>query len=140
MDTMNVHYPHKRNFRLDTTQRLPVANAWFKDDQFLTRFLQAYVLLIPEGERFIIRSCRALAHRASPELHDALEELFFQEGRHAREHRRVVDTMRLNGIEIDGFRAIVNWLSYQVLEPLFPAPVRLAAAAAIEHHNATIAK
>ena len=48
--------------------------------------------------------------------------------------------MRLNGIEIDGFRAIVNWLSYQVLEPLFPAPVRLAAAAAIEHHNATIAK
>ena len=132
-------YPMKRNFRLSPHESLFDPGAWFEDDSFATQVLNAYTLLIPEGERFIIRTCRAWLHRASPALQEELQGLFFQEAGHSREHRRVVDAMREQSLGLDFFQARVSWLSHRLLEPLFPAIVRLSTASAIEHHNAAIA-
>jgi predicted metal-dependent hydrolase len=65
--------------------------------------------------------------------------VFFQEGAHSREHERVLKAMRADGLSLDVFRKLVEWFSYRLIEPLTPLRLRLATAAAIEHHNAVIA-
>ncbi len=76
--------------------------------------LNAYTLLIPNGERFIIRSCRHYWSQIAPDLREELEGLFFQEGAHSREHRRVLEAMHADGLSLDAFRTIVEWFSYRV--------------------------
>ncbi len=137
--TTSVHVLQKRPFRLDGTDGLSGSGDWYDGNPLTTQLFNAYTLLIPNGERFIIRSCRHYLNRTAPELREELEGLFFQEGAHSREHRRVLEAMHAGGLSLDVFRAIIEWLSYRVLEPLTPAKFHLATAAAIEHHNAVIA-
>src|SRR5947208_9664312 len=92
-----VHTLQKRPFRVyanDRNDRCSTSADWYDGNPVATQLLNAYTLLIPSGERFIIRSCRHYFDRIAPELKDELEGLFFQEGAHSREHKRVVDVMR----------------------------------------------
>jgi len=133
-------YPlQKRTFRLDEREALCARDAWFDGKPFATQFLHAYSLLIPQGERFIIRACRALLDRAGPASRKELQVLFFQEGSHSREHARMVEAMSAEGLSLNVYRRWLNWFSYRLLEPISPRALRLATAAAIEHHNAAIA-
>jgi glycine C-acetyltransferase len=111
----------------------------FGGQSVATQFLNAYSLLIPQGERFIIRTCRRYLDRAGPELKEELRCLFFQEGSHSREHARMVEDMHAEGLGLKLFRRLVEGCSYRLFEPISPPALRLAAAAAIEHHNAAIA-
>src|SRR5207247_3612447 len=86
-----------------------------------------------------IRTCKMYLSRIEPELREELERVFFQEASHSREHQRVLEAMSANGLGLEIFRKLVEWLSYHLLEPLTPLKLRLATAAAIEHHNAVIA-
>jgi len=43
------------------------------------------------------------------------------------------------GLGLDRFRALTEWIAYRLLESATPESLRLATAAAIEHHNAVIA-
>ena len=134
--------PHtlpKRPFRLDAQDGLSPRGDWFAGMPLASQFLNAYTLLIPEGERFIIRSCRRYLDRADSGLRKELSGLFFQESAHAREHRRVLAAMRKEGLGLDLFRRLAERILYRLLEPLTPSKLRLATAAAIEHHNAAIA-
>ena len=115
------------------------SGVWYDGKPLTTQLLNAYTLLIPSGERFIIRSCRRYLSRIAPELGEELERLFFQEGSHSREHGRLLKAMRADGLSLDSFRKFVEWWSYHLLEPLTPPKLHLATAAAIEHHNAVIA-
>lgn len=135
----SAHTLQKRPFRLDAQDGLFPGGAWFAGRPLATHFLNAYTLLIPEGERFIIRSCRRHLDRADTGLREELSRLFFQESGHSREHRRVLAAMREEGLGLDLFRHLVEGISYRLLEPLSPTKLRLATAAAIEHHNAAIA-
>lgn len=135
----NAHTLQTRAFRLDDRDALCAGSAWFDGKPLATQFLNAYTLLIPEGERFIIRTCRPHLDRADPGLRDELCRLFFQEGSHAREHARVVEAMSAKGLGLNLFRKLVERFSYRLLEPFSPSKLRLATAAAIEHHNAVIA-
>ena len=139
MSAANAHSLQARAFRLNDRESLCLEGAWFEGKALATQFLNAYSLLIPQGERFIIRSCRAHLEQAEAPLRKELHGLFFQEGNHSREHARMLEAMRAKGLGLDGFRAIVDWCSYRLLEPLTPSKLRLATAAAIEHHNAVIA-
>ena len=47
--------------------------------------------------------------------------------------------MRKEGLGLDLFRRLAERILYRLLEPLTPSKLRLATAAAIEHHNAAIA-
>jgi glycine C-acetyltransferase len=129
----------KRNFQLNQNEKLFDSGVWYEGNPFVTQLLNAYTLLIPEGERFIIRTCKPYLNRAEPELREELKRLFFQESAHSREHGRVLKVMRAQGLSLDLFEKITNFLSYRLLEPLFPLKLRLSTAAAIEHHNAVIA-
>jgi len=111
---------------------------WFVGRPFTTQLLNTYTLLVPGGEKFVIRSCRQYMDKASAQLQDELMTLFFQEGSHSREHERMLKAMQKRGLDSKVFRAIVDWMAYRFLEPLTPRKLRLATAAAIEHHNAVI--
>ena len=52
------HALQKRLFELDGTDRLSCSDDWYDGNSLTTQLLSAYTLLIPHGERFIIRSCR----------------------------------------------------------------------------------
>ena len=137
--TTAPHVLQRRRFRLDPHDKLSVRGAWFGGEPRATQLLNAYTLLVPQGERFIIRTCRRYLDRADAGLREDLQRLSFQEGGHAREHGRLLAAMRRDGLSLDRFRQLVDGFSYGVLEPLSPAMLRLATAAALEHHNAVIA-
>jgi predicted metal-dependent hydrolase len=137
---MSAAVLQKRAFRLNGSEVLCGRGAWFGGRPLATQFLNAYSLLIPEGERFVIRACSAYLDRVGPELQAELKALFFQESSHSRQHGRMVEAMQAQKFALDPFRKVIEWLSYRVLEPLVPPGLRLATAAAIEHHNAAIAE
>ena len=54
----SIHTLQKRPFRLDGNDKLSCSDDWYDGNPLTTHLLNAYTLLIPNGERFIIRSCR----------------------------------------------------------------------------------
>jgi predicted metal-dependent hydrolase len=139
MSDASAHALQERPFQLDPNDALSASGAWYDGQPLTTQLLNAYTVLIPEGERFIIRSCSRYSPQAASELQKELKKLFFQEGQHSREHQRVLDAMRAEGLSLDILRWLIARFCYGLLEPLAPPKLRLATAAAIEHHNAVIA-
>lgn len=139
MTAASAHALQRRPFRLDENETLCASGAWYDGKPLSTQLLNAYTLLIPEGEQFVIRTCAPYLQQASLELRDELRKLFFQEGQHSREHGRVLKAMHADGLSLDSVRKPMEWIFYRVLEPSSPRKLRLATAAAIEHHNAVIA-
>ncbi len=139
MNPAATHALQERNFRLDGGQELSARGLWYDESPLSTHLLNAYTLLVPEGERFIIRTCRRYLGRITLELKAELETLFFQEGSHSREHQRVLKAMQNDRMGLDTFRTIIGWICYRLVEPVTPLKLRLATASAIEHHNAAIA-
>jgi 8-amino-7-oxononanoate synthase len=138
--TVNIHRLKKRAFQLrNDCGAAAAAQAWYGNKPYQSDFLNAYTFLIPNGERFIIRTCSRYLERADATLTSELTSLFFQESSHSREHSRVVKALAQHGVREPGFFRLADWFSYRVLEPFSLASWRLATAAAIEHHNAVIA-
>jgi predicted metal-dependent hydrolase len=129
----------RRSFRVDQGGALRDIDAWYGGNLLSTQLLNAYTLLIPEGERYIIRTCSRFLAQVPPALRGELRNLFYQEGRHSREHARVLNAMRSAGLSLGGLRKPIEWFFYRLLEPCSPLKLRLSTAAAIEHHNAAIA-
>ena len=139
MIAVDNHALTKRNFRLKKHGKLFDLIAWYRNNSFVTQLLNAYTLLIPDGEQFIIRTCKPYVGQTHFELKEELKRLFYQEGAHAREHDKILGAMRAQGVGLDAFGGFIKTLSYRLLEPLFPRTLRLATAAGIEHHNSVIA-
>src|SRR5689334_4182528 len=99
----------KRPFRFEETRDFSTAGVWYNGSPWLTQILNAYTFLIPGGERFIIRSCKACEPAAGPQLREELKALYFQEGSHSHAHARVLDLMRREGLGMDCFRSAVDW-------------------------------
>ena len=128
----------KRDIKLSFNKS--IERQWLKSRPFENHWLNAYVILIPDGERFIIRSCRKHLDRLSPSLQEDIRGLFYQEGQHSLQHRHALQVYRNQGYRIDGFRKMSSAVCYRFLEPLFPDISALSTAAAIEHVNAFIAE
>lgn len=135
----NTHTLQKRDFHLDEENMPSTKGVWFKNKPLITQLLNSYTLLIPNGEGFIIRTCNRYLKQVRPELANELRMLFFQEGSHSREHGRLLKSMQDEGLGLNSYRKLCNLFFYKILEPLTPLKLRLATAAAIEHHNAIIA-
>jgi len=116
------------------------ARCWFRGDWGRTCFLNAYTLLIPEGELFIIRTCKSYLARVSPALADDLRGLFHQEGSHSREHLKALAHLGTQDYAFSGYLKASNYLAYRLMEPTFPRVFALSTAAAIEHINASLAE
>ena len=113
---------------------------WFGGDWGTTAVLNAYTLLIPEGESFIIRTCKAFLPQQSPALADELRTLFHQEASHSREHQKALGFLRTQGYAFDRFVKLSSFVAYRLAEPAAPRTFALSTAAAIEHINASIAE
>lgn len=118
----------------------PLTAHWFNNDPFDTHFLNAYTLLIPDGEKFIIRSSRRFLSRLTPELREESTRLFYQEAQHSAEHSKVLDLLRDEGYKIDSFIAATNMVAYKICERVGPKSLLLATCSGIEHINASIAE
>lgn len=115
------------------------AGVWYENKPLSTQLLNSYTLLIPNGENFIIRTCSRYLKEVTPELADELKVLFYQEGSHSREHGHLLKSMQTEGLGLDIYCKLCNLFFYKILEPVTPLKLRLATAAAIEHHNAILA-
>ena len=106
--------------------------------------MNSYTLIIPDGEKFILRSTRPYAGRLDGELRNRLLGLGAQEALHSREHERFYANLRIQGYKVDGYLTAYRFISYKVLEKLgllmFGPGLMLSTAAAIEHINAVIAE
>ncbi len=114
-------------------------SSWYQGDVVKTAFLNAYSLLIPDGEKFIIRNVKAFDAFFSEGLRNEVGTMFYQESLHSKEHRKAVEFLEARGYRVERFMRGVNRFCYGVLEPKFPKVLRLSTASGIEHINAVIA-
>lgn len=128
----------KRKIELNFNEAID--RQWLKNKPFENHWLNAYVILIPDGERFIIRSCRKFCDRLSLSLQEDIRGLYFQEGQHSIQHQHALQVYRNQGYRIDGFRNLSSTFCYKIFEPLFPSILALSTASAIENINACIAE
>ncbi len=113
---------------------------WFAGSVALTSVLDVFTLIIPDNERYYIRTLQ----RALPRIHDAalrqqVLAFFRQEALHGDAHRRYWTNLRDEGLRLDRFTGAVGALLYRFVEPLLPLRIRVSTVAAIEHVNAYLA-
>lgn len=117
---------------------------WFDGSAFKTHWLNSYTLIIPEGEKFILRSAKHYLSRADDELRARVLGLASQEALHSREHERFYKNLSLQGYSVDGYLKFYRFLSFNVMEKLgaalFGHGLLLSTASAIEHINVMIAE
>jgi len=128
----------KRKVDLEFTGDIP--KHWANDDPFLSHWLNAYTLLIPDGERFIIRSCKKYSNNISLDLADEIRGLYYQEGQHSVQHKKALDVFQQQGYRVNWFKVWSSFICYRILEPIFPNVSALSTASAIEHINAVVAE
>lgn len=117
-----------------------LARHWCGGKPFKTHLLNAYTILIPDGEKFIIRTCRKYSERLSDAVAVDVRGLYYQEGQHSIQHGRALDVYRRQGYRVEGMRRAIDVFCYGFLERIFPSVFALSTASAIEHINASIAE
>ncbi len=114
---------------------------WYRDDVFVSTFLDALSLLFPEGERFFVESVKKLRHHVQdPDLAAAVEGFIGQEAMHGKEHRAFNAMFLAQGLTSSvRLERQLEGLLDRVRRDL-PAPSRLAATCALEHFTAMMAE
>lgn len=117
---------------------------WFARSPFKTQWLNSYTLVIPDGEKFILRSTKRYVDRVDGELKTCLLGLLAQEALHSREHEKFYKNLRHQGYRIQGYLRAYRYISYRILERIglqvFGPKLLLSTAAGLEHINAVIAE
>lgn len=114
---------------------------WFAKNVVATHIANGVNLLFPAGERFFVRSVHHYLDQVkNPELKAQVKGFFGQEGRHAKEHERMFDSLREQGYPIDRFLALYERVAYGIIEKYAPRSLSLATTAAAEHYTAIMAE
>jgi uncharacterized protein len=140
------HPTFRRQVRFDWSN-LPLH--WVPDDPFATHVLNALHLLLPEGERYIIKVVlEASSLVDDPELEAAIKPFIQQESWHAWAHQVVLNHLAEQGIDTTPYTdRLGRWLSLALGDaPGGLPPVlkrwwlywRLASMAAVEHFTAML--
>ncbi len=104
--------------------------AWFDDDMLLSAVMDAFAVLLPEGERFFIKSLRsALPQVTDPEVRAGIQGYAVQEAFHTREHESYNEAMRALGHDVDQMEA----RAAAALAVPTGLPARVMVTCAIEH-------
>lgn len=126
----------RMGFRFDDLPR-----HWFMGHPVHTAVVNALSLLFPAGERFFIRSVKHYEGAvADPALRAAMRAFYGQEANHQKEHLSANAALEAQGFELESFLSRWERVAFEVVEPRFPAHLRLAATAAAEHFTATLAE
>ncbi len=136
--------PNERTIRVRKMD-FPFADAgiprwWMHDNPVLTQMANGINLLFPPGERFFIRSVKHYLDRIEdPELRARVKAFFGQEGRHGHEHERYNRILEGQGYDIQRFLRLYERVAFGMIEPRFPAILRLSTTVALEHFTASMA-
>lgn len=127
-----------RPLALTLDERTP--RHWMNGDPFETHLMNAFSLVFPSGERFFMRSVKALReHAKSPVLQQQVNDFLAQEAFHSREHHGF--NMWLQGFKLParGIERLAEEVT--VSDEARRTPLQnLALTAALEHFTAVMAK
>ncbi len=140
LNTFNIK---PRRFRIDyeSQTQADVANKWVSGDAFLTHWMNAYTIIIPEGEKFIVRTVKPFIEQIkSAELKSQVSGLVAQELSHSKAHAKFSAVIERQGFNTKLFSSIYKFFSYKIMEPLSPPLMCLAIVVAIERINELIAE
>lgn len=113
---------------------------WFRGSAALTAMMDTLTLVIPDNERYYIRTLRREARTLADEtMRQQVRAFFHQEALHGNAHCAYWGNLRDQGIDVDRFTKVVHTMLYRILEPLLPHRIHVANVAAIEHINAYLA-
>ncbi len=132
--------PKIRNPQFDLRQ---VPEDWAAGRPVLTHFLNAFHVIIPDGERFFVRTLKGFLNQIEdPQLRQDIRAFAGQEGMHAAAHEAMWETLRAQGQGVDAFRAVFQKIGVEMLEQRLGGSLapetRLAIVAALEHYTAAL--
>lgn len=111
---------------------------WAQGSAGISHFLNVYTLLVPDNEKYYIRTLNACKPRITDErLLAALIDFSRQESLHGLAHHKHGERLRELGLHTDALVRASSWFLYSVLEKCQPLRLRVSIVAAIEHINAT---
>ncbi|MBP0492352.1 metal-dependent hydrolase [Pararoseomonas indoligenes] len=80
--------------------------AWFDGDLLKSALVDGFAVMLPEGERFFIRSLKPFVHDLKDaEVLKGIQGYALQEAFHTREHESYNDGLRALGYDVDGMEA-----------------------------------
>lgn len=113
---------------------------WFHGSRAVTSMLDTYTLLVPDNERYYVRSLsRSLQEIKDPALRERILDFCRQETQHGVAHKKFWNRINTNERAVAKFINSTRFLLYGVTETLQPLWLRLSIVAAIEHVNAVLA-
>lgn len=114
---------------------------WVRDDVFLTHWLNAYSLTIPDGETFIVQTIKKyLDQIEDPALHKEARGLIGQELSHSRGHEQFLEVLQRQGFKLRTFRGFTGFLSFKILTPTSTPRQQLAFVVGVERINELFAE
>jgi hypothetical protein len=130
---------------------------WFRNNQFMTHFMNSLHTVFPDGERLFIRSVKYFEKEIkNPELKERVKAFIGQEMQHGMQHERFLQALDKMGLEATKFEkwyrenAYVSAEDKLSAERLLLTPLRwllgdkaaelmsLSVTAALEHYTATL--
>jgi len=126
---------------------------WIPDDPHTSKVVDVLHLLLPAGERWMVRVMKkAIPYVKGEHLRAEMDGFLRQEGWHGRSHAQIIERWTQLGVDATAFTREIDWLFERLLadRPLgMRVPARLEKAwvaarislvAAIEHYTAAIAE
>ena len=92
-----------RDLKFDLTD-MTVNTHWFNNDPWSSHFMTAVLAVVPEAERWVLRSAREQMEKiTNPDIKKAARDFIHQERIHAREHDIMNAILVKKGLPIDRF-------------------------------------
>lgn len=114
---------------------------WVRDDVFLTHWLNAYSMTIPDGETFIVQTIKKYLDKIEdPALLREARGLIGQELSHSRGHEQFLDVLQRQGFKLQTFRRFTGFLSFKILTPTSTPRQQLAFVVGVERINELFAE
>jgi len=128
-----------RRFEVDYAAT-PLPRHW-AGDVFLSHWLNAYTLTIPDGESFIVQTMRQFIEGLKdPQLQRDAQGLIGQEISHSRGHTQFLEALRQQGFKLDTYLRFTRFISYKILTPTSTPLQQLAFVVGIERVNELFAE
>lgn len=125
-----------RKPRFTFGRRTPVPRHWFAGRPLWTHVMNSFHIVVPQGERWLVRVMRGVAGQLEPRLAEQVRGFGGQEAQHALEHERFYDTLRNQGFPVDRLTQAARRLTQRWLWDRMPPRLRVATVAGIEHYTA----
>ncbi len=139
--TLDSQHIKPRQFNVEYEEATEINKHWVQNDAFLSHWMNAYTLIIPDGEFFNTRIIRErIDEIQSDELKQRVKGLVAQELSHGMAHSKFLKLLESQGYNTSVFFAVYRFISFKILEPLSTDNTKLAFIVAVERINELISE